>query len=239
MQDLIQQTTNVKRKGEKKTVSAKIHEMIPTEIISYLQNKHHSKAILLHGSRARGDAFDQSDYDLALIVEYPDQIRPERYQGCALDINGISSTEQVLKAGQTPVWPVVVLYDDEDGLGKRLAQQTQKAFKEGPTALTKEEFENRCNFSKRLLQRIQGRGQDSMMRFYYMGDFYPRALRYWCELHQRWTLPVHLLIPLIAAEDPAFYQELQNFWTEKYQDAALRIHRCLFENEDAEQSRRI
>ena len=204
--------------------------MTTDDIVSYLHAKYHPKAILLHGSRARGDGFDQSDYDLALIVENPDQIRPEFYQGCALDSSGISPTEQVLKAGRTPIWPCVVLYDDEDGLGKRLAKQTENTFRQGPIALTKEEFENRRNFSKRLIQRIQGRGQDPMIRFYYMGDFYPRVLRYWCELNRRWILSAHLLLPLIAVEDPAFYQDLQELWTEDYQKSVLKIHKYLFGN---------
>lgn len=206
--------------------------MIPGEIISYIREKYNPKAILLHGSRVRGDRFDQSDYDLALIAENPDQIRPEFYQGCALDVSGMVPTETILKAGQTPIWPCVVLYDDEDGLGKRLLTQTEEAFKQGPLALTQEEFENRRNFSKRLIQRLQGRGQDPMIRFYYMGDFYPRVLRYWCELNQRWTQSVHLLLPLIAAEDPAFYQEVQALWTEDYLKAAFRIHEYLFEKDN-------
>ncbi len=217
---------------EEKTVSLETHEMIPDEIVSYLREKYNPKAILLHGSRARGDCLDQSDYDLALIAENPDQIRPEFYQGWAFDISGIAPTESILKAGKTPIWPCVVLYDDEDGLGKRLATRTEDAFKKGPVALTQEEFENRRNFSKRLLQRLQGRGQDPMIRFYYMGEFYPRALRYWCELNQRWTQSAHLLLPLIAAEDPAFYQELQGLWTNDYLKAAIKIHEYLFEIEN-------
>jgi len=206
--------------------------MISNEIISYLREKYHPQAILLHGSRARGDGFEKSDYDLALIAENPEQIRPEFYQGWAPNISGIAPTETVLKTGQTPIWPCLVLYDDEDGLGKRLIKPTEEAFKKGPVALTQEEFTNRPNFSKRLLQRIQGREQDPMIRFYYMGDFYPRVLRYWCELNQRWTQSAHLLLPLIGAKDPVFYQELQDLWTEDYQKAALRIHEYLFEKDN-------
>jgi len=198
------------------------------EIVSYLRIKHHPKAIVLHGSRARGDAFDKSDYDLALILENPDRVRPEYYEGCALDVSGSSPTEPILKAGQTPIWPCLILFDDEDGLGKRLAQQTEEAFLEGPVPLTKEEVENRRNFSNRLIQRIQGRGEDPLMRFYYLSDFYQRVLRYWCELNQSWTLSAHLVLSLMAKEDPLFYQNMKHLWTENYQKAALKIHQYLF-----------
>lgn len=198
------------------------------DLVAYLTTKCHPKAILLHGSRARGDAFEGSDYDLALITPEPDLIRPESYNGYALDMGGVSPIEKILKSGQTPIWPCLVLFDDADCLGEQLAKRTHKAFEKGPLPLTKEELENRCNFSKRLLQRIQGRGADPLVRFYYMGDFYQRILRYWCEVNQKWTRSVHLLLPLIATEDPVFYQHLKDLWTEDYQSTALKIHLHLF-----------
>lgn len=198
------------------------------ELTTYLKEKYHPKAILFHGSRARGNAFDSSDYDFALITQKPDSIKSEAYNGCALDISGVSPTERILKAGQTPIWPCLVLFDDADGLGEHLAKKTHEAFVKGSFPLTKEELENRYNFSKSLLQRIQGRGVVPLVRFYYMGDFYQRVLRYWCELNQKWTMSVYLLLPLIATEDPIFYQYLQDLWTENYQSASLKIHLHLF-----------
>lgn len=197
-------------------------------IVTYLKSKYGPKAILLHGSRARGDAFDTSDYDLALIIQQPGLAKPEFYNGCNLDVSGVSPTERILTSGQTPIWPCLVLFDDADGLGGGLAKQTLEAFEKGPLPLEREEFENRCHFSKRLLQRIQGRGLDPLVRFYYMGNFYERVLRYWCELNQKWTMSVYLLQPFIAKEDPVFYQYLKDLWTEDYQNAALKLHMHLF-----------
>jgi hypothetical protein len=197
-------------------------------LVAYLKTKYHPKAILLHGSRARGDAFDASDYDLALITPESDVIRPESYNGCALDMSGISPTEKILKAGQTPIWPCLVLFDDADRLGEGLERRTHEAFEKGPIPLAREEVENRCNFSKRLLQRIQACATDPLVRFYYLGDFYDRVLRYWCELNQKWTMSVHRLLPLIATEDTVFYQYLKDLWTEDYQNTALKIHLHLF-----------
>jgi hypothetical protein len=200
------------------------------ELTTYLKEKYYPKAILLHGSWARGDALDASDYDLALITDKPDLIRPESYNGCALDMDGVSSSEKILKAGQTPIWPCLVLFDDADCLGEGLVKRTHEAFEKGPLPLVREELENRCNFSKRLLYKIQGRGADLLMRSYYLGNFYERVLRYWCELNQEWTRSVHLLLPLIDKEDPVFYQYLKDLWTEDYQNAALKIHLHLFKD---------
>jgi predicted nucleotidyltransferase len=205
--------------------------MIIDDIVSYLCSTYCPKAILLHGSRARGDTFERSDYDLALITENPNQLNPEYYQGYALDIGGISTEEMILKAGNTPVWPCVVLFDDGDRLRARLAKKTQDAFLQGPAALTREERENRRNFSKRLIDRIQGRGDDPMVRFYYLSDFYQRVLRHWCELNQKWALSVHLLLPLIVKEDRAFHQILQDLWSEDYQNAVEQMHQYLFKQD--------
>jgi len=197
-------------------------------IVSYLQTEYHPKAILLHGSRARDDYFDQSDYDLALILEDTSQPRPIFFEGYALDLSGVSPTDLILKSGRTPIWPCSVLFEDEDSLGTLLMERTYEAFHQGPPSLMLEEVENRRNFSKRLIDRLQGRGEDSMLRVYYLGDFYQRFLRYWCEINTRWTCSAHLLIPIIAKEDPSFYQELEGLWTENYCQAAFKLHQCLF-----------
>lgn len=136
----------------------------------------------------------------------------------------------ILKAGNTPIWPCIVLFDDGDRLGAHLAKRTQDAFIQGPPPLAPGEIENRRNFSKRLIERIQGRGDDPMVRSYYMGDFYQRVLRYWCELNQKWTLSVHLLLPLIAKEDRAFYQMLQDLWSEDYRSVLMKVHQDIFKD---------
>jgi len=200
------------------------------DLVIYLRKRYSPNAIILHGSRARGNAFDHSDYDLELIIEEPDLVRPEYYKGCALDVGGISQTEMILKAGQTPIWPCLVLFDDGENLGECLVKRTHEAFRQGPSPLEGEQLENRFIFSKRLIQRIQGRGADPLVRFYYVGIFYERVLRYWCELNQQWTASVYLLLPRIATEDPVFYRLLKDLWTEDYQNAALKIHQHLFDN---------
>jgi hypothetical protein len=202
--------------------------MTQDNIISYLRAKYNPKAILLHGSRARGDAVETSDYDLVLITEKPEIVRPEYYEGYALDVGGISPIEEILRSAYVPLWPCQVLFDDSGHLGNQLAKRTEATFMQGPPPLTHEEIENRCNFSRRLITRIQGRGADPLVRFYYMGDFYQRILRYWCELRQKWPLSVHPLLLLIAAEDALFYQLLQGLWSENYQEVVKKIHQHLF-----------
>lgn len=203
--------------------------MIIDDIVSYLRTTYCPKAIILHGSRARGDGLEHSDYDLELITENPDQLKPEIYQGHALDMGGISTEEMILKAGNTPIWPCIVLFDDADHLGARLVKKTHDAFIQGPPSLTNEQRESRRIFFRRSIDRIQGRGEDPMVRYYYLCDFYQRSLRYWCEFNQKWTLSAYRLLPLIAKEDPVYYQILQELWSEDYQNAVKQIFQHLFE----------
>lgn len=200
-------------------------------LVTYLRTKHNPKAILLHGSRAWEDAFDNSDFDLAIITDDPDSVRPEFYQGCALDVSGFSLTETVLKFGATPLWPCLVLFDDREELGARMAKRTEEVFLQGPPSLTSEERENRQNFLKRMIDRIQGRGEDPLLRLFYIGGLTQRVLRYWCELNLKWTLSAHRVLPLIAAEDPVFYKALQELQTDTYQNAVKKIHHHLFQGD--------
>ncbi|MBA3813811.1 MAG: nucleotidyltransferase domain-containing protein [Alphaproteobacteria bacterium] len=62
---MAQSITNVKGKGMK----GRPGPVTQDNIISYLRAKYNPNAILLHGSRARGDAVENSDYDLVLITE--------------------------------------------------------------------------------------------------------------------------------------------------------------------------
>lgn len=199
-----------------------------SQISSYLYKKYTPKAILLHGSRARGDAVENSDYDLSLITESPEQIRPEIYKRMQLDVGGISTSQEILKSGSTPVWPCIIVFDDEDGLGKKLAQHNKDAFLKGPPPLTPEELENRRNFSTRLIRRIQGRGKAPLIRLYYLSDFYQRALRYWCEINKKWTMSAHLTLARIETDDPIFYEYLKDLWTDNYQSTVIKIHHNLF-----------
>jgi hypothetical protein len=198
------------------------------KITHYLCLKFQPKAILLHGSRARRDAFEKSDYDIALISENPEKITPEVYEGKNLDLFGIPFNQEVLLAGDVPLWPCIILHDDGDGLGKKIADNTEVIYLKGPHPLSEREVENRRQFSKRLIDRLQGRQSDEMVRQYYLSSFYTRVVRYWCELNQVWPQSAHRTLPYISEKDPIFYQLLKDLWTEKEHDITLKIHEYLF-----------
>lgn len=202
--------------------------LVPLDITNYLKEKYRPKAIIIHGSRLSGDAFPDSDYDLAIITDNHDAVRPEDYNGCLLDASGVSPQEVILKAGQTPIWPCEVLFDSDDLLGQILVQRTHQAFLAGPQSLLQQEINNRKNYTKRLLLRLDSRGDDLLIRNYYLSDLYDRVIRYWFEFRKQWTQPIYRALPTIKNEDPDFYALLEKLWAEAYLQSAKQIYLHIF-----------
>jgi predicted nucleotidyltransferase len=70
-------------------------------IRQYLQRTYQPKAILLHGSRLRGDAMPHSDWDLLLVTDNPAAITPHTYEGYTLDLTGIKPSTTIVTTGTT------------------------------------------------------------------------------------------------------------------------------------------
>lgn len=196
-------------------------------ITDYLKNKYQPQAIILHGSRARGDAVAGSDYDLTLLMD--GDIDGELYQGRRLDLSAEPADCPVLYAARNvPIWPLQILYDDKHGYGAALLTRTRAAFDAGPEKLPAQEWENRRAYIARLLTRLEARQQDTLLANLYMGDLLERAVRYWCEKQGRWTQSPHRLLAVIKAEDPLFYVQLEGLFGKDRLSHAKAIEELLF-----------
>ncbi len=200
------------------------------KITTHLVQKYEPKAILMHGSRVRGDYVATSDYDLVVVTIAPEKVAPHSYNGCALDVCGVSVDAQTIEtANKIPIWPIEVLFDDGGNIASKLCQQTHEKFLKGPDSLTNIEWENRLNYSQRLFYRLNNRGHDLMLRRYYLGDFYERMVRYWFEKNCRWTVSFFRALPVIKKTDPDFYKNLEGLWAENYLVNARRLFVKIFE----------
>lgn len=199
-------------------------------ITDHLQDKYQPKAILLHGSRARGDALPESDYDIAIILSESILIFPYEYNGVMLDIKAFPLNTEILETSTgVPKWPLQILYDDQDRIGERIYEETKKVYEDSPPSLSSQEWANRRNFLKRLVYKIEGHGKDDLsIRHYYLADFYTRVIRYWFEKQKKWTVSAHLALPIIKAEAPKFFVNLNKLWTEEYAKALQNIELELF-----------
>lgn len=93
------------------------------EITTYLIQKYDPKAILMHGSRVRGDYVLTSDYDLAVVTTEPEKVTPHAYKEYSLDVSGISITSQLIEtSAKVPIWPLEVLFEDNDNLASKISQ---------------------------------------------------------------------------------------------------------------------
>lgn len=199
------------------------------KITEYLIQKYNPKAVLMHGSRVRGDYVPTSDYDLVLVKSDPKKITPHTYNECSLDVYGIDLNEQIIEtSGHVPIWPIEILFDDGDGIAAKLCEQTHAKFLQKPNPLTNEEWDNRFNYTKRLLDRIISRGEDPMIRNYHLGDFYERIVRYWFEKNCMWTVSFYRALPIIEKQDPDFYNNLRRLWSEDYLKGAQRLFEKIF-----------
>ncbi|MBX9977870.1 MAG: nucleotidyltransferase domain-containing protein [Alphaproteobacteria bacterium] len=197
-------------------------------ITQHLMQIYSPHAILLHGSRARGDAVTTSDYDLVIILDNPVTAQPHIFKGCALDICGLFPDIHVLKTGNTPIWPIQLLYDHEKMWGECIMAETKRVFDAGPEALLEHEWTNRFNYTTRLMSRLLSRGDDLMIRNYYLGDFYERMIRYWFEKKCVWTMSIYKALPHIEAADPVFYAHLKGLWADNFRNECKRLFDMIF-----------
>lgn len=186
------------------------------------------KAIIQHGSRVRGDAALHSDYDLLVLCNEPDLFRPHRFEDCLLDLDGMGCDYLVIETSGVPIWPLHLLYDDADGLGAALIERTRQKFEQGPPVQTVDAWKNHAQYVERLIARLSARGHDPAVARYYLSDLYMRAVRYWFEKHNKWTVSSFRALPVIAAEDPAYFALLQGLWGDEPLGAARSIQEALF-----------
>jgi len=199
------------------------------KIRDYLVEKYAPEAILLHGSRLRDDAPDTSDYDIVMIGSNTENVYPHEYESMMLDIDAQPLSTNLLETGsKVPIWPLKILYD-VNRIGEKIYQETEHAYKNGPTPLSDQEWSNRSNYTKRLIDKIKARGDDVSVRHYYLAVFYMRVIRYWFEKKNKWTVSPYRAFPIIQTEDIDFFVELQNLWTDSYLSAIHKINKALFD----------
>jgi predicted nucleotidyltransferase len=216
-------TTNFQGKNSKMEIE---------NIRDYLLRTYKPKAILFHGSRLRDDASPESDYDIVLVAPKLTDIYPHQYEDVMLDVSSAPLDVEIIEAGnKVPVYPLVVWYDT-DGVGEKIYQRTEQAYKNGASALSEQEWDNRSNYTKRMIKKIEARGESVAIRQYYISDFYMRVIRYWFEKKRKWTVSPYRALPIIQAEDPLFFSFLENLWTENYLLSAHQIEQILFDIRD-------
>lgn len=197
-------------------------------IVSYLLETYRPHALLLHGSRARGDHTPHSDVDIVVVTDQTAAVDLHHFSIFKLDLSLIDSKTQEIKSGNTPIWPLKILYDDHNQYGLHLVHDAKQQYDKGPTPLSKQEWENRKHYTERLMQRIIDRGDNFLVRQYYLGDFYERIIRYFYEKNNYWTQSIYKALPEIQDQNPIFYSHLNKLWTSDYAQAIVQLYNQIF-----------
>jgi hypothetical protein len=203
--------------------------MIDQNLLQYLIDKYQPYSIILHGSRLSGNASENSDVDLEIIAENPDDISPEIWQGIPLDVTGIAKTDDIFLAKGIPLFPTLLLYDTAEGFGQGMIDRTNAAYQAGPEPLSASEISSKMNFLSRMYYRLKTRqGEPLLLQRYYIAETYQRLIRYYFEVNQKWTQTIYLALPDIRNEAPTFHEILEKLHTEHYMQAIEEAYAFLF-----------
>lgn len=184
---------------------------ITERITHYLQQKYHPEAIILHGSRARGENRENSDWDLYVFVNDKNiKGGPEAFENQQLDVHilitPIEEDDFIDTFGSTLRQAIILL--DTNGFAARLLADAAMLYGQG-RQLSEGEIENRKRRFVRMLSRIEGAVQDDMLFFYHTGSFFEAVVRYWFEMRNEWSEPPYAAFPIIKQKDPAFFSLLE------------------------------
>ncbi len=210
------------------------------KIVEYIQKTYNPVGIILHGSRARGDAMPKSDWDLLVLVDH-DFIQTTygvEVEGEYLDpfvMKTPVTRESFLKEGYLvpALTKAKILFDHEENAENAISLAKELHTK--GKILSPEEIENRKQFVSRCLNRMHDASESDPLVFQCrLGrDFLPRALDYWFMiLHKRWSESVRVALEVIAKEDQEYFMWLQILLTNAPIESKLKvaenIHKRLF-----------
>jgi len=127
-----------------------------TRFVEILRAEHGCHTVILYGSRARGDAGPESDYDLLGVRAEGGSVRDARWvEGAYLDAF-IHPESKVEGAGAEllHVRGGVVLCE-KDGIGARLFARLDEVYAKGPPALPADEAAARRAWARKMVGRAR------------------------------------------------------------------------------------
>lgn len=145
------------------------------QIVAHLVNKYKPLAILLTGSRAKGYAKQDSDWDLIILTNGKNEYAGELFLGEELDthLKDIKEIQKnILDNNWSPYQAIDVLYDHTNGRVRKIVTTTIKSFKKGPPSLSKLDHEARKNFDRRKIKKLEHLLENQNAFFEYLGIFF-------------------------------------------------------------------
>ncbi len=189
---------------------------IEQKIVEYIKEKYNPVGIILHGSRARGDAGKNSDWDLLVLVM--DDFEQVSYGG---EIDGQAIDPKIVKAPimedffkkHNYLVPALsggkILFDiNENALST--INFAKKLYDKGMD-LSALETENRRQFMLRSLGRLTDSLENDELFSYRLGnDFTSRAIDWWFMiLNNKWSESARIALETIKKDDPEYFSWIE------------------------------
>ena len=156
------------------------------DAVDLLVKKYKCQAVLLYGSRSRGDATSKSDYDLMGIRKGGKKFRlAEKWNGSYLDVF-IFPEKEILKVDENFLYMkgAKILFD-KDNSGSRFIKKLSKATKKKYIPLPTNEINARRVWLHKMYERvglgdIEGNYRRSWLHEALLADYFNlRRKRYW------------------------------------------------------------
>ena len=185
------------------------------DLVADLVRRHRCHTVVLYGSRARGAAGPESDYDVLAVRRSGPMTRDARvWRGAMIDAFVVG--EVTLRA--TPVADLIKIHDgvvleDKDGLGRRLLSRVRAAYARGPEALKPDEAEATRLWCVKMLKRIEAVAGEPGVSNYRRASILTELLPIYFQLRKRWFLGPRPALRWLAENDPplseAFHAALE------------------------------
>ncbi len=189
---------------------------IEQKIVEYLKEKYNPLGIILHGSRARGDAGKNSDWDLLVLVT--DDFEQVSYGG---EIDGQVIDPKIVKAPIMEAFfkkhnyliPALaggkILFDVNENALSTI--NFAKKLDDKGMDLSSLEIENRRQFMLRSLGRLTDSLENIELFNYRIGnDFASRAIDWWfMVLNNKWSESARIALETIKKDDPEYFSWIE------------------------------
>jgi predicted nucleotidyltransferase len=208
---------------------------VKEKLIEYIRSTYQPLAIVLHGSRANGNALEHSDYDFLIFTDRDvDPYRDVQF-GANFEIKQVilPVTRENIKNKVSFFFRKenVEIVFDPDNIVPALLDLNESVLKEGNRWEEKDRIA-RFAFLMSSLDGITDYANDPLKVFAKKAEFYERAIPAWFRfLHSEFKPSDYLALPRIANEDPLFFEMINSFVTSDAGNSVLigkRIVRHLF-----------
>lgn len=203
------------------------------KLVEYLKEKYNPVAIVLHGSRANGNAREHSDWDFIIFTREKVHAYRDIQFGANFEIKQVilpvtdlwSSLGFLFRKENTEI-----LYDPENIVPQLL--DSNEAVLEQGNKFTNEDRAARYSFLMSSLDGMTDYKDNDLAFFRNKADFYDRAVPAWFRFkYEEFRPSDYVALPRIKRDDPEFYELLEMFVTGSHEESirsGRRITELLF-----------